>query len=204
MGPVHAGTPAGAGQDHGGEAAGGGHRAPGTTDVTGVTGGGEHGAHGGSGQQLPAPSGLAVAEGDLRLVVDQPVRVPAKRKILTLRILGADQRPVTDFDLEQGGVRLHLVVVGRDLSGFQHLHPSMAPDGTWSTPLTVVDPGVQRAFVDATVAGRSHTLATDLFVPGPFNPRPLALRFTVPREAAPVENLEPYLGTGGHLVGLRG
>ncbi|MDQ3304792.1 MAG: FixH family protein [Actinomycetota bacterium] len=229
VGPVHDDVPASGSMGHGVDDAGGG--------FTGSTGG-----HGGSGtadgmdgmdgmdMAAPAAGGLAVAEGDLRLVVDEAIRPDAPDAPFTFRILGADQQPVTTFDPEQGGVALHLVVVDRDLSTFQHLHPSMAPDGTWTTPLTLAGPGVYRVFADVTVDGRPHTLGTDLFVPGPFEPEPLPvpattagadgyqvslgspppvagqeveLGFRVARDGAPVADLEPYLGAGGHLVGLR-
>ena len=46
---------------------------------------------------------------------------------------------------------MHLIVVRRDLTGYQHLHPTMTPDGTWRVPLTLPDPGVWRAYADFTV-----------------------------------------------------
>lgn len=222
VGPVHDGSTAAQtmeGHD------GGGGEADGETAGHGAAGDGAAGAHG-----APAVGGLAVAEGNLRLVVDEPVRPAGRTADFRFRILGADQQPVTDFDPEQGGVALHLIVVGRDLAGFQHLHPEMAPDGTWSTPLTLTAPGAYRAFADVTVEGRPHTLGTDLFVPGTFAPERLPapateavvdgyrvrldspaavageeaeLRFTVSRDGASVTDLEPYLGARGHLVGLR-
>ena len=44
--------------------------------------------------------------------------------------------------------RLHLIVVRRDLTGYQHLHPAMAADGTWSVPLEVRAAGAYRVFAD--------------------------------------------------------
>ena len=32
---------------------------------------------------------------------------------------------------------MHLIVVRRDLSGFQHVHPDLAADGTWTMPLAL-------------------------------------------------------------------
>ena len=40
--------------------------------------------------------------------------------------------------------------IRRDLTGFQHLHPTMAPDGTWSIDLTLAEPGSYRAIADFT------------------------------------------------------
>ncbi len=47
---------------------------------------------------------------------------------------------------------MHLIVVRRDTTGFQHVHPEMAADGTWSVPLAVATAGSYRAFADR--AGR--------------------------------------------------
>ncbi len=188
-------------------------------------------AHGAAARHAaPAVGGLSVADDELRLVIDDADVGTGTPRPFRFRIFDAGGTVVTDFDPEQGGVELHLVVVGRDLSGFQHLHPEMSTDGTWSTPLALAAPGVHRAFVDVTVAGRPHTLGVDLFAAGEFVPQPLpapaltasvdgyevsvtrpelvagdevALSFSVARGGAPVVDLEPYLGARGHLVGLR-
>jgi hypothetical protein len=44
------------------------------------------------------------------------------------------------FDVEHEK-RMHLLIARRDLTGFQHLHPTMNHDGTWSTPLRLDDAG---------------------------------------------------------------
>jgi hypothetical protein len=174
--------------------------------------------------------GLAVAAEGYRLVPTRSRLAVGRPDRLAFRILGPDGGPVTDVDPEQGGVPLHLIVVGRDLGSFQHLHPTVAADGTWSTPITVSQPGVHRAFVDFTVDGEAHTLGVDLVVPGRFRPRPLPapaavssvaghqvalatahvsaghraeLAYRITEDGRPAAGLEPYLGARGHLVVLR-
>lgn len=89
----------------------------------------------------------------------------------TFRIVGADRKPVTDFITNQDR-KLHLIVARHDLTGYQHLHPTMAPDGTWSLPLTLPSAGLWRAFADFVVTDPTTnaqvpiTLAVDLTVPG--------------------------------------
>lgn len=199
-----------------------------------VAGGGGHEAMAGpeamKGHGASAVGGLGIVDDELRLEVDDPVLAVGAVRSFSFRIFDSGGEVVTDFDPEQGGVELHLVVVGRDLSGFQHLHPEMAPNGTWSTPLALASPGASRAFVDVTVGGRAHTLGVDLLAPGNFTPQPLPpasasasvdgyevrfdasdpiagemveLSFSVSRAGVPVSDLEPYLGARGHLVGLR-
>jgi hypothetical protein len=114
---------------------------------------------------------------------------------------------------------MHLIVVRRDLTGFQHLHPTMAADGTWSVPVTLPDAGAYRVFADFSVDETPHTLAGDLAVDGAVRSVALpasasraevdglvvtasGLDFAVTRGGAPVELMD-YLGAKGHLVALR-
>jgi hypothetical protein len=140
-----------------------------------------------------------------------------------------DEGPVVDFDLEQTK-RMHMIVVRRDFTEFVHLHPTMASDGTWSTPLTLDTAGVYRVYADFMVDGDKHTLGADMFVPGDFQPRPLpgvsatgdagdgyqvemighvvageesVIEFVVRHDGEVVTDLRDYLGAKGHLVALR-
>ncbi|QEC46460.1 hypothetical protein FSW04_01940 [Baekduia soli] len=176
-----------------------------------------------------APRGLGVADDGLRLVTEGPAtRRPGETRPFTFRIVDRDGATVRDFDVEHTK-RLHLIAVRRDLTGYQHLHPVQTPDGSWSVPLGFAEAGVYRVYADFTAHGREKTtLATDVFVPGDFRPRPLPapathvaadgyditlegtpragaegdLRFSVSKDGRPVA-VQPYLGADGHLVALR-
>jgi hypothetical protein len=182
-----------------------------------------------SGTDAPAVRGLAVTDAELRLVVADPELRRGRRERVEFTIVDASGAPVRDFDVAHEK-RMHLIVVRRDLTGFQHLHPTQAADGSWTTPVTLPDAGSYRVFADFTRAGEAHTLASDLRVDGPAElaqlPAPATaavsdggydvrlaagaaragdeadLRFTITRDGAPVRT-EPYLGAGGHLVVLR-
>ncbi len=181
------------------------------------------------GDEAPAePAGLAIADGTLRLNAERTTFELGKPADWRFRILETSGDVVADFDPEQGGVEAHLIVASRDLAHFQHLHPTMAADGTWSIELTLSAPGAFRAFVDISVAGEAHTLGIDFDVPGNYTPRALPapstsaevdgydvemdgtpvagqeseLMFTVTRNGDTVD-LEPYLDAAGHLVILR-
>ncbi|HEU4978705.1 MAG TPA: hypothetical protein VFT42_07415 [Solirubrobacteraceae bacterium] len=184
---------------------------------------------GGMATMRPMPvRGLAVAENGLRLVVATPELRRGRTGELRFRVLDARDRAVRAFDLEHTK-RMHVIVVRRDLVGFQHLHPTMAADGTWSVPLRVADAGSYRLLADFSHDGTPVTLGSDLRVDGAADLVPLpapaptavsdgyavrldappgrageegALRFTVTRDGRPVAT-EPYLGAGGHLVALR-
>ncbi len=173
--------------------------------------------------------GLAVAEDGLRVVVENPELRRGQQAMLRFRIVDDGGETVRDFDVEHEK-RMHLIIARRDLTGFQHLHPEQAPDGSWSTSVRVDDAGSYRLFADFSYGGENQTLAADLRVDGDGDLRALPapqgaaksdggydvrldagharrgeeadLRFTISKGGVPVDT-EPYLGAGGHLVALR-
>ena len=167
--------------------------------------------------------GLAVASGDLRVVVEQPELRRGRTEELRFRIVDDHGRTVRDFDVEHEK-RMHLILARRDLTGFQHLHPTQGADGTWSTPVRLDTAGSYRLFADFSHEDTPQTLASDLRVDGAADLQPLPapqptavsdggydvrldadgddLRFTITRDGQSVKT-EPYLGAGGHLVALR-
>jgi hypothetical protein len=202
--------------------------------ISGGDSGGDHmagkgKAGGGHGGDHAASKGGAPKGGEtMRLELGKATFIAGKPGTLTFVVKDAARKPVRNFDIEQTK-RLHLIVVRRDLTGFQHLHPRMAADGTWSQPLTFKEGGGHRVFADFTHKGKRQTLASDIVVAGRANYQSLppvattattdgykvaldsanvrsgresALRFTVTRNGNPVA-LEPYLGAAGHLVAIR-
>jgi hypothetical protein len=174
--------------------------------------------------------GLAVAGDGLRIVVDDPELRRGKRETLRFRIEDDRGQTVRDFDVEHER-RMHLILARRDLTGFQHLHPEQAPDGSWSVPVRLDDAGSYRMFADFSHDGEAETLAADLRVDGAADLLPLPdpastavsdggydvrldagsarpgeeadLRFRISRSRGEPVRTEPYLGAGGHLVALR-
>ncbi len=61
------------------------------------------------------------------------------------QILDPRGTPVTRYQTEQTK-QLHFYVIRTDLTGFQHLHPTLDPDGTWTAPLQALAPGTYRAY----------------------------------------------------------
>src|SRR5690349_10513500 len=158
--------------------------APGATPlaapaVTAAPHGEEHaGASGPTAESLtPAgtlPEGLMVSRDGYTLALAER-SLPAGRGVpLRFEILGPDGAPVTRYDTEHDK-DLHLIVVRRDLSGFQHVHPVLGDDGTWSAPVDLSAAGEYRVFADFTPAGHHGglTLGADLAVPGDYQPVPL-------------------------------
>lgn len=116
------------------------------------------------------PGGLQVSEAGYTLVPTRAV-VPAGERRVGFRIEGPDGGPVTDYEIEHQK-ELHLIAVRRDFTGFQHVHPVRAADGTWSTRLDLTG-GIWRLFADFTPTPAEGdelqplTLGTDLMVTGP-------------------------------------
>jgi hypothetical protein len=184
---------------------------------------------GGRSERAAAPvRGLAVSDGGLTLALARTTAPAGRPTELRFRIVDRAGRTVRDFDVEHTK-RMHLIVVRRDMTGFQHLHPRQGPDGTWSVPIALRDPGAYRVFADFSVDGTARTLAADLLADGTVRSRPLPaaadsasvdgmrvtatgapsragaesdLRFTVTRGGRPVA-VQDYLGAKGHLVALR-
>jgi hypothetical protein len=194
----------------------------------GASGGGHASEDGHAG--VDVPGGLQVAEHGYRLELLSPSLSTDDVRSLRLRVLGPDGTPVTSYTPTHDK-DLHLILVRRDLSGFQHLHPELGPDGVWETPVRVPAAGQYRVFADFQPAGRAEplTLGADLPAPGRYEPVPLPaasrtatvdgytvtldgelvpgtsspLTLTVTKDGTPVTDLEPYLSAYGHLVALR-
>ena len=98
-------------------------------------------------------------------------RTPAAgRTRLEFQVLTSSGRPLLDYTREHEK-DLHLIVVRRDLTGFQHVHPRLdRSTGTWSVDVRLT-PGVWRVVADLVPAGwEGITLADDVSVPGDFAP----------------------------------
>ncbi|MFI7220265.1 copper resistance protein CopC [Micromonospora maritima] len=148
------------------EAAGDGHRHP--------PGAGAHTHPGDVGADLAQATGTTISAGGHTLLPERRTQSAGRTEDYRFRVVGADGRPVTRFAVVHDKP-LHLVVVGRDLTGYQHLHPSMAPDGTWSVPLRLLRAGTYRVYADFSVLAPGGTatplvLGVDHHVPGAYAP----------------------------------
>ena len=214
-----------------GEGHGGGHGSEATAPAAPEEG--EHAAEGGEHAETGAAAapvrGLAGTADGMTLELDQTELEQGRQSELSFAVVDEAGEAVTDYEVEHEK-QMHLIVVRRDMTEFQHLHPELAGDGTWSAPITLDEAGSYRVFADFKREGVNHTLAGELAVDGEIDWRPLAapkseattddgyrvalesgavmageeseLEFSVTRDGKPVE-VEPYLGADGHLVALR-
>jgi hypothetical protein len=90
-------------------------------------------------------NGLAASSGGYRLTAESTT-LPAKRPVdYRFTITGPDGKPLTAFVIDQTK-RMHFYAIRSDLTGFQHVHPAMAADGTWTARLSALPPGSWRFF----------------------------------------------------------
>jgi hypothetical protein len=173
--------------------------------------------------------GLSSTEDGLRLTVPAVALERGRPQRVQFQVLDEDGAPVTAYDVEHAR-RMHLILVRRDLTGFQHLHPRLDDAGVWTALTRFPESGAHRLFADFAHEGERTTLAGDVTVEGPATTRALPapsasatapggyevrlaaadapageharLEFTVRRGGAVVET-QPYLAAAGHLVALR-
>ncbi|MDX8148968.1 hypothetical protein SK854_43095 [Lentzea sp. BCCO 10_0061] len=179
--------------------------------------------HGGTHDETQSklPPGLSVSDNGYTLRLNE-------NKSLAFQIEGPDGLPITKFAVEHEKP-LHLIVVRRDGSNFQHVHPSMAPDSTWSIPLTLPQAGSYRVFADFKPEdGPKTTLGADIQVAGDYRPqnhidgstftvdgyevsltgelnagKASTVTMEITKNGTKVTDLQNYLGAKGHLVALR-
>ncbi|MFB9674691.1 hypothetical protein [Streptosporangium vulgare] len=197
--------------------------------------GADHGGHQDAGQETAAartpalPAGLQVAQGGYMLMPETDEVKAGERTDFRFSVIGPGGSPVTGFTT-QHDKKMHFIVVRRDLTGFQHLHPTQLGGGVWSVPLELPSAGEYRAFADFAPEGAQPlTLGMDLSVAGDYRPEPPAvpaetaevgdytvtltgdlipgrtsmLTLSIAKDGEPVTDLQPYLAAYGHLVALR-
>ncbi len=188
-----------------------------------------HGGAGGSDEGAGLPGLAATVDGySIEPVVS--TLAAGDRVPFAFQVTDPDGHPVTRYT-EEHEKELHLIVVRRDLSGFQHVHPVLSDGGTWKVDLDLARGGSYRAYADVVPADLGHNvvLGTDLDVAGDYAPVALPppattttvdgydvtlagdaepgvetqLTYSVTRDGRPVDELQPYLGAYGHLVTIR-
>lgn len=206
-------------------------RAAGSAHQTRGTGGDAHSGMGGDVATASVPGGLSASQSGYLLQLDQPLLEASRATTFGFVVRGPDGGVQKAFEPSHDK-ELHLVVARRDLSIFQHLHPTRDAQGHWSVLLTLAEPGPYKVFADFVPTGvdQAVILAADVTVPGTYLPDPQSgptttttvddytvtlagelvpgseskLTLSVSKQGQPVRDLQPYLAAYGHLVALRG
>jgi hypothetical protein len=127
--------------------------------------------------KMVAGNGLSATEDGYRLASADGSLPAGKPAVYRFTVTGPDGKPVTRFGLDQTK-RLHFYAIRSDLTGFQHIHPTMAPDGTWSADLESLTPGSWRLFAtfvpdSGAGKGKDFVLSRTATVPGSVTRTPL-------------------------------
>ncbi|MFF0413337.1 hypothetical protein ACFYUY_23215 [Kitasatospora sp. NPDC004745] len=171
--------------------------------------------------------GLAAEQDGYRLDTGTTELPAGRPNAFRFRVIGPNGAPVTAFTAHQART-LHFYAIRTDLTGYQHLHPEMAPDGTWTAELADLASGTWRLYASFVPAdarrGQELVLSRTVTVPGraaavtlpapassatvdgytvALRAEPMAgahqLTATVTRDGSPVTDLQPYLDSYAHL-----
>src|SRR5690348_12571624 len=93
---------------------------------------------------MPTGDGLTASVPSYRFVPTATVTA-GQPGTIRFQITEPDGAPVTTFADDQTKP-MHFYVVRNDLTGYQHVHPSMAADGTWTASLAALAPGSYRMY----------------------------------------------------------
>jgi hypothetical protein len=161
------------------------------------------GGHGGHDDAATSrPQGLRASQDGFTVKAASTTFPAGKVADYRFQIVDEDGMPVRDYEVDQER-KLHLIVVRRDFAGYQHLHPKLGSDGTWSVPLRLAQPGRYRAFADFTVDGKRRTLGLDLRAPGNYRPQAMEHETTTSRSGSYTVKLEggmPRAGEEGEVT----
>jgi hypothetical protein len=132
---------------------------------------------------MASGNGLSDSQDGYRLTSKDSTLLSGKQAAYRFTVTGPDDKPVTDFALDQA-MWMHFYAIRSDLTGFQHVHPIMAADGTWSANLSSLTPGSWRMFASftpntGTGKGKDFVLSRTVTVPGDAAKTPLPAPATV-------------------------
>lgn len=176
---------------------------------------------------MPSGDGLAAVASGFRFAPSTSSLPAGQTASLRFQIQSSNSKPVTVFEPDQTKL-MHFYLIRSDLTGFQHIHPEMAADGTWTAPVQPLQPGTYRAyasFITKDGAGNAVplVLSDQITVPGTTSAQPLPaastttqvdgytltvsgevktgmLTVAVAKDGKPVTDLQPYLDTYAHLT----
>jgi hypothetical protein len=94
---------------------------------------------------MPSGDGLADSMSGFRFAPAASSLPAGRAASLRFQIEGADGKAVTAFEPDQTKL-MHFYLIRSDLTAFQHIHPELAADGTWTAPVTSLQPGAYRAY----------------------------------------------------------
>jgi hypothetical protein len=151
-----------------------------------------------SGDPMPSGNGTAASQSGYTFVPSTASQMAGMPTTFAFHITGPDGKAVTSFQVDQTKL-MHFYLIRSDLAGFQHVHPTMATDGTWTANLAALTAGTYRAyasFLTSDAQGKSiaSVLSVALSVPGTATTTPVP-------PASPATTADGYtLAMSGQLM----
>lgn len=93
-----------------------------------------------------AGTGLSASDGGFTFAPVETTLAVGSAVDLHFKITDSAGTAVTAFEPDQTKT-MHLYLIHSDLTGFEHVHPTMAADGIWTADFPRVTPGGYRAYV---------------------------------------------------------
>jgi hypothetical protein len=151
---------------------------------------------------MPSGDGLSAESAGFRFAPTTTTVPAGQATSFPFRITDAGGKPVTAFEPDQTKL-MHFYLVRSDLTGFQHIHPTMAGDGTWTAPLAAAEPGNYRAYAsfitkDTTGKAVPFVLSQQITVPGTATTTPLPAASTTTQ----VDGYTLTLASGQLMAGM--
>lgn len=177
------------------------------------SGAGHTHSHSGMNMGTPVPPGFE--NGGYQLVTEG-----VADGVATFHLNDAKGRPVSDFTEAHGAI-LHTIIIRPDLSDFNHVHPTIDANGSWSVKMP--GSGPWHVVFDSTPTGASGPIVVAANIDDEAPVATVALPppndtveidgLIVTRvgfnfmfenaDGSEVKGLEPYLGQASHLVAIR-
>ncbi len=122
------------------------------------------------GHGMAAGDGLSAEASGVRFTPTSTTLPANEPSMFRFQLRGTDGMPITSFVPDQTKL-MHLYLIRSDLTGFQHVHPTMAADGTWTAKLAATPAGTYRVYTSFTaqLAGKNIPLllSQPVTIPGP-------------------------------------
>lgn len=97
-----------------------------------------------------------------------------KKSTLNMNVTNEDGKPIKEFELEHEKL-MHLIVVSKDLSFFDHIHPEYKGDGEFTVSPNFPKGGEYKLFADFVPKGASKTVKSNEVVVGGQKDQPTKL-----------------------------
>jgi len=124
----------------------GGMGVPATVSSPSMSASGMAGMDMNSSEPMYSGTGLSASDGGFTFAPVESTLPGGSDVLLHFKITDSAGGVVTAFQPDQTKL-MHLYLIHPDLSGFEHVHPTMSADGTWTANFAGLTPGSYRVYV---------------------------------------------------------